>query len=257
MSRYLPRPQLRRFALLAIAAACSLFACSTPASAVTIETDTILDGATADGPIEIIRGANPTPTVVTVLDPADIDTDIVVLDDSTLTIVGGQLQSFRAQAISQVTVVGGQITAASTATDSSQVAIVGGEMLDFYRAQGASQTTITGGLLWGVQASDAAFVQIVGGQFTDLLPAVQNSLEVSGGGTILIHGTGFNYPAGAIPDASGLLTGTLASGEPIALRFNITQGGSIQLAVAEPSSIALVGLGIVAAAYCQRRRRIM
>ena len=245
---------LGRSALLAVALACTLIACSRPASAVTIESDTILDGSTADGPIEIIRGANPAPTVVTVLDPAEINTDIIVFDDSTLTIVGGQVQSFRAQAISQVTVVGGQITAASTATDSSQVAIVGGEMNDFYQALGASQTTITGGLLWGIQASDAAFVQIVGGQFTDLLPAVQNTLEVSGGGTILIHGTGFNYPAGAIPDTSGLLTGTLASGEPISLRFNITQGGSIQLAVPEPSSIVLVGLGIVGAVCFARSR---
>jgi hypothetical protein len=255
MSLLLDRSLFRRSLLLA-AVTCSLLACSRPAFAVTIESDTILDGPTADGPIEIIRGANPAPTVVTILDPADIDTDIVVLDDSALTIVGGQLQSFRAHAISQVTIVGGQITAASTATDSSQVAIVGGEMNDFYHALGASQTTITGGLLWGVQASDAAFVQIVGGQFSDLLPAVQNALEVSGGGTILIHGTGFNYPAGAIPDASGVLTGTFASGEPIALRFNITQGGSIQLAVPEPSSIALIGLGLAGAIYCQRRRSL-
>jgi hypothetical protein len=206
-----------------------------------------------DGPIHIIHGANPEPSVVAVIEPADINTDILVFDDSVLNIVGGSVDSFQANDTSVVNVAGGVLTADATAFDQSQVNIVGGELIDFLRAHDSSNLTISGGSIWGVEAFDDSVVQILGGQFTDALPAVQNSLSASGNASITLFGS-FNYPAGPILDPTGTISGTLASGEPFSARFSIADAASIQIAVPEPSTCVLAVFGATAFLLAKRRR---
>ncbi len=73
---------------------------------------------------------------------------------------------------------------------------------------------------------------------------------------ITVDGSGFNYPYGPIPDASGTLTGTLASGDPISAAFEIYSDASIVL-VPEPSSlVGLIGILVTAGLGYIRRRRM-
>jgi hypothetical protein len=76
-----------------------------------------------------------------------------------------------------------------------------------------------------------------------------------------IYGTGFNYPYGPIPDDAGVLTGVLASGQPINAEFNIdktySEDVSIVLAVQEPSTLVLlttnaVGMSVFLRRPCRR-----
>jgi hypothetical protein len=219
-----------------------------------IESNTILDSE-IEGQVRIIRGTNPTPpTVVAVVDPAEINTDVLVFDDSVLNVVGGSIDSFQANDTSTVNFAGGLLTTDATAFDQSHVSIVRGELTDFLRTRDQSNLTIVAGSIWGVDAAGDSVVQIFGGQFTDALPAVQNSLSASGNASITLFGS-FNYPAGPILDPAGAITGTLASGETFSARFSIADAASIQIAVPEPGAWALAALGAIGLFFVRRRRK--
>jgi hypothetical protein len=249
---------MRRKALAApvVAVAALILAAvfATPARAqLIIESNTILDSE-IEGQIQIIRGTNPAPpTIVVVVDPAEINTDVLVFDDSVLNVVGGSIDSFQANDTATVNFAGGLLTTDATAFDQSRVSIAGGELIDFLRTRDESNLTIVAGSIWGVDATDDSVVQILGGQFTDALPAVQNSLSASGNASITLFGS-FNYPAGPILDPTGTITGTLASGEAFSARFSIADSASIQIAVPEPSTCALAALGAVVLMLARYRR---
>lgn len=248
----------RRIAVVVVVVvlALSLWAAAPARAQLVFDSDAILDGAIGAGPVHVIRGTNPAPpTVVTVVEPADIDGDVLVFDDSVLNVLGGRIASFEAHGTSNVNFAGGLLATGATAFGQSQVNVVGGELGDYVRVRDQANLTIGGGTTWGVAAFDEAFVQILGGQFTDALPAVQNSLDARGNSTILIFGSGFNYPAGPIADSTGTLTGTLASGESFAARFSIADGASIQV-VPEPAAACLAATGIAGLWYVRRRSRV-
>ena len=74
--------------------------------------------------------------------------------------------------------------------------------------------------------------------------------------TIVVHGSGFNYPPGKILDPAGTLTGTLSSGEVIDADFQIIGNSSILL-VPEPGSltILLIACGLLVGRLHQRHWR--
>jgi hypothetical protein len=83
--------------------------------------------------------------------------------------------------------------------------------------------------------------------------SIQSSLVPFSQTVLYVVGSGFNYPLGAIPDASGVLTGVLADGSPIDTSFSIHPGDGHRLVlVPEPSTGLLLGFGLFAM-RCSRR----
>jgi hypothetical protein len=104
-----------------------------------------------------------------------------------------------------------------------------------------------------LQATDQALIRIVGGTFrainegVNTTPGVQLALQSQ----LRIRGSNFNYPFGAVPDASGLVTGILADGQPFAFQFARTSEATLIL-VPEPSAACLAIVGMLLAAAMQR-----
>jgi len=98
---------------------------------------------------------------------------------------------------------------------------------------------------------------VSGGSFGDWLPSYDTS-------TLTIFGTGFNFAYGDYLAGSALddqtLTCTLADGTPINNYLRIDSSGTITLAapavaVSEPSSLAMFGIGAPGLFSYGRRRR--
>jgi len=112
---------------------------------------------------------------------------------------------------------GGSIDTGLYAYDSSRVNIFGGSIGGKLGVYESCQVTLSGGVIGG-------------------------DLDIRDNGLLIIDGSGFNYSLGNIPDANGILTGILASGEQINASFHISGNASVLL-VPEPATIALLGLG--------------
>ncbi len=176
-----------------------------------------------DGPL------GSSPTVVELTGPAYVEGTSEAFGASTVTISGGSVIYASAYDTGTLNLLGGSVEYLQ-GYDSSTVNILGGVIGDCLSALDSSVVNISGGRIYeGIYARDASIITIAG--------------------------SGFNYPYGEIPDASGILTGTLANGDPISNPFDIYDDASIVLAVPEPSTLVLLGMGALGLAACAWRRR--
>lgn len=161
-----------------------------------------------------------------------------------------------------VEVIGGTINKNIECYGTGGVNISGGELTAWLRMSNDSIGTISGGIIQAVRAHENSQLNISGGLFIDSIVATNDTvLDITGGlfgGTIdvrynaviTISGTGFNYPYGEISDITGILAGTLDSGEAINNNFSISHygpgydGAKIVL-TPEPTTLLLLGLGAV------------
>jgi hypothetical protein len=198
-----------------------------------------------------------------------------VWDTSQINISGGTIGNyFYADGDSRVTLSSGSITGHFEAGYNSKIDITGGSISGF-QSEGYSQSVISnasiGSMLinsnstvalenvsigQSVQVQHDSKLTIYSGSIVEDLITFNNSQITILGGTIgdvfnindqsciIIHGSNFNYGYGEIIHSTGVLTGTLANGEPINNRFYVYDDAKIILApVPEPASLLLLGLG--------------
>jgi hypothetical protein len=155
---------------------------------------------------------------------------------STVNLYAGVVEHIRAEDSSTVNIFDGSLVTLSS-HESSNVNIFGGVFEDYD--------------VWSsVHAYDFSQVSISGGQFADKLKASHNSVITIYGTDFVIDGLSVGY--GKIAVTSGVLAGTLASGEIINNNFEIFEDATIVL-IPEPATLLLFGLGILMV----RRKKIM
>src|SRR5687768_10525390 len=147
-----------------------------------------------DQGIHVVDGPSP-PTRVTIAAPADIEEDLLVFGSSVVDVLGGRIDEYlEARDASTVNIRGGTVEDDVIARDTSFVEITGGLLLDYVIATGASVVNVRGGSVWGVEARGDAVVSLSGGTLRAWPQEV--GLLAGESGTIIVRGTGFNYPYG-------------------------------------------------------------
>jgi hypothetical protein len=169
-----------------------------------------------------------------------------VYDKSTLEISGGMINDLSVYHDSIATINGGSITYNVFAYNNSIVNIYGGAIgvgmgRDLIASNYAKVFMSGGSIGRYLEANNDAEILFSGGSIAYDLIAGDNSQVVISGGSIgrwviskynaqvVVVGTGFNYPLGYISGASGTLTGTLASGDPLDVSFTREGNGAILL----------------------------
>jgi len=230
---------------------------------VIIDADTTVDYDINDD-LRVIAGANP-PTSVQFVEPASVN-NMTVYDDSIVNMtgggVGGYLQGYDSATLN---VSGGSFGLGLDVHGQCTLNASGGNS-ELLFAYDDSVVDFSGGFYEIVQACDSSSLDIRDDAHVNMLIAVgASTVSLSGDGhlsdlsashtsVITVYGTGFNYPYGEIPDASGRLIGTLANGDPIDTAFNIHDDASIVLAP-EPSTLVVLSLAVVALPADRRRKR--
>lgn len=219
-----------------------------------IDFNTTIDYHVDELDVSVITGMNPNPpTVVHIVDPADLDEDLLVFDSSIVYISGGDVcENAAFYDTSKVYMSGGSISDNIHLYDRSQFFISGTtNELDVLRTHDRSRITMTGGGAGNLIAGDESLIRISGGDLNDNrgFPG-EITLLAENAATIVVRGSEFNYPRGPISENLGLLSGRLASGESILATFEIRDSGTILL-VPEPSSIMLAVALASAAAILQ------
>lgn len=177
----------------------------------------------------------------------EITDSLVKIKDSiaglptTVELVGpGRINGYvRVYGNSTFNLAGGRVFADVTAHNNSHVNISAGSICDPHlTGYDNSSLSISGGSIHGkLSVWDSSSGVITGGSIGDVLDVHNHSV-------LTVRGTGFNYPYGTITESAGVLTGTLAAGEPFNNRFTIHDDASIVL-VPEPSAFFLLGLGFM------------
>lgn len=243
---------MRRY-LLCAAAVAMLLCAGQASTALVIDYDVTIDYAVDY--VTIMEGNNPDPpTTVNFVEPADVN-EVEVLDSSVLNIYSGAVVSDELEApdSSTINIYGGHVSEADLGGQSTLNVYSGG--VGRLEAFGSSEVIISGGDTESLSVCEAATADIFGGNtIFDLSagPGLDDQDSI-----ITIYGSGFNYPPGPIPDASGILTGTLADGSPLDAPFRIDSNASIVLVVPEPSCLGLLitaAVGLLAYVWHRRRR---
>lgn len=204
-----------------------------------------INGSNSTGPDDIVRidyGYPGVGTTVNIVSGGMIARDCLAFESSNVNVLGGEIGSnLFAQNNSQITVSGGAIGEFLWSFDDSQVAISGGHIGIEVNAYMNSQLTFSGGVIgYQLRADGYSNVIISGGQPGYELWATQHGVVTIYGSDFSIDGLNVGY--GPITVASGILTGTLASGEAINNDFYIYDDASIVL-VPEPATVLLLALG--------------
>lgn len=223
------------------------------AGEILIDESVTIDGQYNETGLRIVAGANP-PTVVRFVDPAYVEQSVYVEDASEFHLEGGEAHdSLYTYDESRAFITGGHIGDTVHIGDQSTLLVTGGTLSDYIYGAGQGRVDILGGSVWGVRAAGGSVVSIQGGNFT----AQEQELGLLAGeaSTILLYGTGFNYPKGPVQDDSGTLTGVLADGAPFFATFQLARAGEIRI-VPEPATIILA-LGAALALGVRRLGRRM
>ncbi len=259
MQRYLLR--------LALVLVVGVAASSSGDEPLVIDHNTTVDSSIND-PVQIVPGANP-PTIVTVV-PGGYLSPVEVFGNSVLNISGGHCHG-SAHDASQINLLLGEM---EIETDGTSTVSFQGGYSEVSSASGHSAWQISGGSLEFLHAFESGTVSVSGGNLGMLIGHDTSAMLVSGGNiaailsgdpdgsgfpdpdfnVITLSGSGFNYPNGPIPVASGQITGVLANGDPINASFEIHGQASIVL-VPEPSTLVLLGTASMAAIFSRRRKR--
>ena len=265
-----------RFTLKYPAALALIVGLGQASAEVVIDYDTTIDYTISDD-VRVIEGGNPSPpTVVDIVEPAEVSRSVRVFDSSIVNFRGGTIHGYDDQGLtardtSTVNMYGGTISDELSAVDFSTVNVHGGYVSDADTG-GSGTLNIYGGEVGGPNATDTCVVNIFGGDIDGVRATQSGTVNIHGGnivsevragsgfgdhdGVITVFGAGFNYPYGPIPDSSGTLTGNLADGSPIDVSFEIYDDASIVLAVPEPASVVLLTAGAGGLlAFARRRKR--
>jgi hypothetical protein len=190
-----------------------------------------------------------------------------------LSIYDGTVDEVRLYEYSHGSILGGSVSSVVAGHESSvdisdgifdlvlgagntHISITGGQFNGFMFVEGDNYIfEMSGGYTGVVDGSGAGYTAITGGEIDVLVSNLSGTVEVFGGqinhlgvgdysdsGLIIIHGTNFNFDYGYITDFSGILTGTLLSGETILADFE-RYGDAQILLVPEPATLLLFGLG--------------
>ena len=198
------------------------------ADAVRIEGGTWLVDWEINDVVEIMNNPYDLPTTVNLLAGGSITGDARVHYDSRLNVVGGLIGGdVVADGSGEVTIFDGILQRDLIAAGSSQVTVLGGEVMDWLTVAGYSYALISGGSIGtGIRAESTGKIIVVGTDF-----------KINGQSVDYGCLTNSDYP-------SGILTGTLANGDPLDTHFDLYHSGSIFL-TPEPSTLLLLGLGAV------------
>lgn len=204
-----------------------------------------INSSNSTGPDDIVRidyGYPGIGTTVNLVPGGKIGYCLDAFENSNFTMSGGEIATHLSGSNdSHITISGGKIGEEVLCGGNSQVTISGGHIGIEINAYMNSQITFSGGVLgYQLRANGYSKVIISGGQVGYELWATQNSIMTIYGTDFGIDGLNVGY--GPITVASGILTGTLASGEAINNDFYIYDDASIVL-VPEPATVLLFGLG--------------
>jgi hypothetical protein len=225
-------------------------------------------------------GPGGTKTTVNLLAGAAIELIVAARDHSLINMYDGSVGTLlRARDYSTVIMNDGSVGGYAEAAEYGSLSIYGGVI------QGGIQNTslnnhgtvnIYGGSI-GVGPVDSrarytSTINMYGGSMPRNFYAYNNStVNIYGGSighemlaydssTVNIYGTAFNYAYGSIGDLSGILTGTLATGDPINLIFwRAGLGATINLieqapVVPVPGAVLLGAIGLSFAGWRLKRR---
>jgi hypothetical protein len=134
-----------------------------------------------------------------------------------------------------------------SALGTSRVSVYGGSITGEVSSGGGSTNSAT-----ALRAAGSSVVSIYGGSFHGWW---DTDLRVLENAQVTLYGSGFNYPLGPVSDLTGTISGTLQSGESIALSFSQSRAGQIVLAVPEPGSLGLATIGLMGLFGSPARRR--
>ncbi len=207
-----------------------------------------INSSNSTGPEDIVRvdyGYPGVGTTLNVVSGGKIGWEVWAFESSNVNVLGGEIGSnLFAQNNSQITVSGGEIGEFLWSSGNSQITISGGHIGIQVDAYMNSQVTFSGGTIGNdLRADGYSNVIISGGQPGYELWATQHGVVTIYGSDFSIDGLNVGY--GPITVASGILTGTLASGEAINNNFYIREDAAIML-VPEPATFLLLALGSLA-----------
>ena len=192
----------------------------------------------------------------------DVASGLKALDNSVVTISGGQVQG-------SISSGGGNINTANGlwALGSSTVTVNGGDFLGAISSGGGCVNTAS-----GILAGENTHLSILGGKFTGSISGgdtnSSNGLTASGNAIVSIAGgdfigdthdlllqdnaqvtllgTNFNSPYGSLTALSGNISGILENGQTVDFSFIQSHAGQIVLSpVPEPASLFLVAAGLL------------
>ncbi len=204
--------------------------------------------------ITVEDGPGAATTTVNLVDGAAILTDCVAIHSSVLNMSGGAVaDELRAIHNSVLSFSGGDVGFVVRARDEATMYVSGGEVGGYVILEDSAQLEMTGGSARAaLQSHGDSIATIRGGVFREAIQAYDAS-------TVFIAGSGFEVdgnpvPYGDLTALSGILTGTLASGEPLDLWFGQGGGtytGTITL-IPEPATGLLFGAGLAGLALRRR-----
>ncbi len=182
-----------------------------------------------------------TPTTL-IFDPGNYTYNNTLVDHSSfIKIYGGRcLSGVKSEGNSSVYMEDGIIESGFSCSSRSTVTMVGGTVGHTTSIKNNGYFEMSGGTLERLEVyGTTAKALIKGGVITGEIES--GSLSGPFESVITIVGAGFNYPYGEIPVDSGILTGTLLSGDSINVQFYIHEEANIVLApIPEPSTLTLI-----------------
>lgn len=161
----------------------------------------------------------------------------IMFDNSEASITGGSFDHFQSSSYSNSSLV--NTTISTVLTEHNSILTIDNILVtDTVEVHAESQLTIySGSIIDDLFTQGQSQVNMFGGIIGDILNLIDDSV-------ITLYGNDFNYGYGEITHSTGVLTGTLANGDPINNRYYVNDTATLILApVPEPSTLLLLTLG--------------